>query len=303
MLRRRLLGWLLAATPLWLATEARSDDAAAGPRLSLAPAFALGARAAPANQSSLGALRKPAPEDPTHPLPRVIVDVTASKGGVSAARLQAAARRLFWAKAVACYQKSAWAEPGLRVDYALDASLSKGRLSPVAAGRAGKKARGAKTAAALKASSSTAAREIEACLRSALSGLELGLAGKPTRAQLRVRISPGDEPIPPPDAARDPGPGAIDTARVDAALTALTPQLRRCYETALDYAPELRGGLTLRLRIEPDGRVSEAFEHGAPFADERAARCILRTLRGATLAAPEGGFVRVLVGLELAPQL
>lgn len=299
MLSRRVLAWLLAGVPFCLAAEAQSDDAASAPRVTLTPSFALGTQTAPATQSSLGELAKPAPEDPTHPLPRVIVDVVASKGGVSAARLQAAARRLFWGKAVACYTKSAWAEPGLRVDDALDVSLEKGRLKPVAPGPSGKKRRAAKSTAAPPASRSAATQAIEACLARELSGLDLGLSGKRTRARLRVRISAGDEPIPPPDAARERGPGTIDGARVDTALAALTPQLRSCYVAALEYAPELRGSLALRLRIEPDGRISEAFEHGAPFADPRAARCMLRALRGATLPAPEGGFVRVLVGLDL----
>lgn len=304
MLSRRVLAWLLAGAPFCLAAEAQSDDAASAPRVTLAPIFVLGARSAPATQSSLGELAKPAPEDSTHPLPRVIVDVAASKGSVSAARLQAAARRLFWGKAIACYTKSAWAEPGLRVDAALDVSLEKGRLKPIAPGPKKRSAKSIPASATSSSAGSTSAatRTIEACLARELAGLDLGLSGKRTRARLRVRISAGDEPIPAPDAAREPGPGTIDGARVDTALAALRPQLRSCYVEALDYAPELRGSLALRLRIEPDGRVSEAFEYGAPFADARAARCMLRSLRKAALPAPEGGFVRVVLGLDLSPR-
>lgn len=290
---------LVAIATLAALVGPRAAAAAPEAGLSLGPTYLLGAREEAPAASELGPLAKEAPLDPAHPLPRVIVDVEAARGALGQAAIQAAARRLYWAKAVACYRRHAWAEQGLRVDQRFDLDIRRGHTRPVAP--AGKRAKRE------PAPTSDTGRAVASCLREAFEDFDLGLVDRPiarkggksigTRARLRVRIAPGDEPIAPPDAARERGPGTIDTTKLDASLKALAPALDACFVTALDYAPALTGELRVRLRVEPSGRVSEAFEHGGAFADPRVARCALKALRGATLEPADGGFVRVVLSV------
>jgi hypothetical protein len=95
--------------------------------------------------------------------------------------------------------------------------------------------------------------------------------------------------------------GSIDPGLVTDALRAELPRFEACYATARTWAPELAGTLPVRLRIEPSGQVSEAFEEGGPFIEERLTRCVLRHLRTLRTAAPTGGPARVVVPFTFEP--
>lgn len=276
---------------------AHAEEAPPG-RVTVAPSFALGEGKIPAARGELGALSKAVPNDPTHPLPRVTVEVLSAKGGIKQAAIQATARREFWGKAVACYRKAAFMDQTLRVKKDFNVEIKNGKaIVGKKKKKAGKNKKSADTAKDSKADPLAIA---EACVLESFNGLEMP-NGKRTTATIQVRISAGDEPIAPPDAASERGSGKIDTAEVDKSVAAMSSSFTDCYRSGLDYAPKLNGALSVRLKIEASGLVTEAFEAGGPFADERVSRCIVRTFRGAKLPAPTGGYVRVVVPMILEP--
>lgn len=244
--------------------------------------FFLGDKPVPPKQGELGPLIGERPPETGHPAPRVIVDVLEARGMKKKAA-EAAARAGSWGKVVACYGKKAWADPKLEVDVKLRVSVSKGAV---------------RSARLLRAKSKDA---VETCLTKALVGVAMPKTKRATTATLRVRVFPGDEPVPPPADAVERGPGDLDLARAKAVVEAAAPEFRSCHEQALGYAPKLWGDLAVRFRVKDDGSVVEAFEVGGPFPEDRVTRCVLRRARGLRFDAPAGGPVRFVVPLSLKP--
>jgi TonB family protein len=58
------------------------------------------------------------------------------------------------------------------------------------------------------------------------------------------------------------------------------PAIRYCYERELRRNPELRGKVTVRITIGPDGSVKDAEINASTLNDERVERCILARVRG-----------------------
>ena len=77
--------------------------------------------------------------------------------------------------------------------------------------------------------------------------------------------------------------------------------IERCYDEARTRAPELRGWESIRIQVAKDGTLSEAFEVGTQFPDERLSRCVLRALRKLVVDPPEGGSLRMFVLLRFDP--
>lgn len=287
---------LALCAALGAAHVAGAEEATPG-RVMVGASFALGEGKIPAARGELGTLSKAMPDDPTHPLPRVTVEVLSAKGGIKQAAIQATARREFWGKAVACYRKAAFMDQTLRVKKDFSVEIKNGKAI---VGKRKKKNGKSKKAADSASSKADPLAIAEACVLESFNGLEMP-NGKRTTATIQVRISAGDEPIAPPDAASERGGGKIDTAELDKSVAAMSGSFTDCYRAGLDYAPKLNGALSVRLKIETTGLVTEAFEAGGPFADERVSRCIVRTFRGAKLPAPTGGYVRVVVPMTLDP--
>jgi len=272
--------------------------AAAG-QVKLLPSFGLGERAAPAARGALGELAKEAPEDPSHPLPRVTVDVVSAKG-MKASAIQAAARRGFWAKAIKCYRQAAHLNQSLRIDQTFNVQIANGKAK-VSRGRPKVvKKKAVKKPDQAPSTAPDPKQTVDACILDSFQTLALP-NGKKTTATINVRIAAGDEPIASPSSPRERGSGTIDGPQLDRTVAQLGPSFEACYRASLDHAPKLWGTLAVRLKIEPDGRVSEAFEHGGPFPEGRVTRCVLATFRAARLLAPQGGAMRLIVPFELTP--
>ena len=77
-------------------------------------------------------------------------------------------------------------------------------------------------------------------------------------------------------------------------LATRATEVRGCYERALARDATLAGELTVRLRVEPDGRVSQTALSGDD-ALRAAGRCMEQALRGLVFPAPAGGAATVTV--------
>lgn len=276
VLARPLL--FLALASLAVATGA----SAATSKVAVGEPFLLGDKPLPPKQGELGPLVGDRPPEAGHPAPRVIVDVLDARG-MKKKEAEAAARAGSWGKIVACYRKKAWSEPDLEVDTKLRVSVSKSAI---------------KSARLIRTKSKDA---VEACLAKALVGVAMPKTRRTATATIQVRVFPGDEPVPPPEEVVEKGAGSLDLSRAKAVVEAATPDFRSCHEQALAYAPKLWGTIAVRFRVKDDGTVSEAFEVGGPFPEERVTRCVLRKARTLRFDAPEGGPVRFVVPLSLKP--
>jgi len=108
-------------------------------------------------------------------------------------------------------------------------------------------------------------------------------------AGARVRRDAGvDVPVLPPTRGR------IDPAGAQRVLATRATEVRGCYERALARDATLQGELTVRLRVEADGRVSQTALSGDD-ALRGAGRCMEAALRGLVFPAPTGGAATVTV--------
>jgi len=88
--------------------------------------------------------------------------------------------------------------------------------------------------------------------------------------------------------------GRIEPRAAQQVLATRATEVRRCYEQALARDATLQGELTVRLRVEPDGRVSQTALSGDD-ALRGAGRCMEQALRGLVFPAPRGGAATVTV--------
>jgi hypothetical protein len=79
------------------------------------------------------------------------------------------------------------------------------------------------------------------------------------------------------------------------------PHFVDCYEKTRAFTPDLRGWLSIRIQVAPDGQMQESFEAGSRFPDDHLARCVLHEVRKLTTDAPTGGAVRAVVDLRFDP--
>lgn len=94
--------------------------------------------------------------------------------------------------------------------------------------------------------------------------------------------------------ALPPTRGRIEPAGAQRVLATRATEVRACYERALARDPTLQGELTVRLRVEADGRVSQTALSGDD-ALRAAGRCMEAALRGLVFPAPAGGAATVTV--------
>jgi hypothetical protein len=91
-----------------------------------------------------------------------------------------------------------------------------------------------------------------------------------------------------------PTRGRIEAAGAQRVLATRATEVRGCYERALARDATLQGELTVRLRVEADGRVSQTALSGDD-ALRGAGRCMEAALRGLVFPAPAGGAATVTV--------
>ncbi len=91
-----------------------------------------------------------------------------------------------------------------------------------------------------------------------------------------------------------PTHGRIEPREAQRVLATRATEVRGCYERALARDATLAGELTVRLRVESDGRVSQTSLSGDD-ALRGAGRCMEGVLRGLVFPAPTGGPATVTV--------
>ena len=109
------------------------------------------------------------------------------------------------------------------------------------------------------------------------------------------------------DAARDaeevvrpPTHGRIEPREVQRVLSTRTEDLRQCYQRELQRDATLRGEVTVRVRVEDDGTVSETRSGGDPVM-LRVGRCIEDVMRAMRFPRPTGGAATVAAPFVFAP--
>ena len=219
---------------------------------------------------------------PGHPAPKVIVDVTRTRGPHLAADLQRVLRRLFWIKVVECYGLGAWNDPTLRGKASLVVSVS-------ADGKVG---------ASRVAATTFADDAVPRCLADRIRRVALPRARGRSVAFVEIQVGPGDEPMPPPPDLVVPGDGELAPAAIRAVIEAARPAFEACFAPALAYAPALWGRLGVRFHVTDRGKTDEAFEVESRFPDERVTLCVLRAARKLVFPKPADGDIRFVVPLR-----
>ena len=127
----------------------------------------------------------------------------------------------------------------------------------------------------------------DAGVRARDAGVRVRDAGVRVRdAGVRVRDAGVDVAVLPPTH------GSIDAALVRRALATRSQPLRQCYERELAHDATLHGEITVRVRVEVDGSVSQTSTGGDP-ALLRVGRCIEDVLRALRFPPPTGGAATV----------
>lgn len=240
------------------------------------------------NRGALGPLVGTVPPGPAHPHPRVVIEVTSARGGHTAKAVERAVRAGFWHGVVSCYRLDAARRPDLELDVKLVLEIR--RDGSIKSARA---ASGGKTAKSGQA---------PPCLAKKVAGIDIAQGRGGTTAHVRVRVWPGDDPLPPPDDQIVPGPGTLDLEAAREAITRAAPALAACHDKTRAYAPELWGRLAVRVHVDESGQIDEAFEVESELPDEHLRRCALAVVREVSLPAPSGGDLRVVVPLRFLPE-
>ncbi len=234
------------------------------------------------NSGGLGELVADQPGVEGHPDPRVIVNVIDVDGPHDAKKIERVARKYHWIHVVRCYQLGAWKDPLLR-------GWTKARLTIGADGR-GKKPKLVDT--------ELADGEVARCMVKKLVEIDYPPASKASNVRIEMRVSPGDEPMPPPEEEAVPGDGTLPVEAMRDGVEAGRAALEGCYRAGLLYAPKLWGRLLVRFHLSDHGVLDEAFEAGSRFPDPRTRQCLLHELRKLKFARPTGGDIRFVVPIR-----
>jgi hypothetical protein len=87
-----------------------------------------------------------------------------------------------------------------------------------------------------------------------------------------------------------------DVARV---LVDATPAMNDCYKKGLEKKPDLEGKLAVKMKVNPDGKVSSLAPADQTVPDKETAMCILQVLKGMEFPKNPGPLVSLFLPLEL----
>ena len=236
------------------------------------------------NDGGLGALvaEQPAPEG--HPDPRVIIDIEQARGGLDAKTVERISRQYHWINVVRCYRLGFYQEPTLH-------GWTRGRFTI---------SRGGKVTGHKLAKSELGDAAVAKCLLERLSELGFPRAKAGTEVKIAIKVSPGDEPLPPPDDKLVPGDGELSPDEILLALGPVLPAWEACYRAGLGYAPELWGRIPIRFHLTTEGKLDEAFDELGRFPEPRVKQCILHAARQARFPRPRKGDVRFVVPVRMS---
>lgn len=82
---------------------------------------------------------------------------------------------------------------------------------------------------------------------------------------------------------------SLDKSAIRAVFKKNSKQIRGCYETALERAPNLSGKLAVRLSVLPAGAVDSAEVASSTLGDAELERCVLDQVRTFKFPAFGGG--------------
>lgn len=235
------------------------------------------------NTGGMGELVGEPPGPEGHPDPRVTVTVDKVHGPHSKKTLQRIARKYHWINVVRCYRLGAYEDPHLR-------GWTKARFDLSSGG----KARGRKLL-----DTELKDRAVADCMVDKLADVPFGGARAGSRVWVRMKVSPGDEPMPPPEEEIVPGEGTLPLEAMTAGVEAGREAFEACYRAAFDYAPGVWGRIILRFHVTEHGKLDGAFEAGSRFPDARVQQCILHAARKLSFPKPEGGDIRFMVPIRL----
>lgn len=85
-------------------------------------------------------------------------------------------------------------------------------------------------------------------------------------------------------------------------LQALAGRSRSCYERALLQNSELKGRLSVSVKVSPTGQVCSAKVTSNQTGDEGLSTCVTQIFRSATFAPPKNGCVEAAVPLNFVPK-
>ncbi len=103
-----------------------------------------------------------------------------------------------------------------------------------------------------------------------------------------------------PEVVRPPTHGRVAPAEVQRVLATRTDALRQCYQRELQHDATLRGEVTVRVRVEEDGSVSETRSGGDPVM-LAVGRCLEGVMRALRFPRPTGGPATVAAPFVFAP--
>jgi hypothetical protein len=93
--------------------------------------------------------------------------------------------------------------------------------------------------------------------------------------------------------------GVFKAEDLKSGVALVTPAMNECYKTGLERKPDLDGKLTLKLRVDPNGKVTQVQPADTSVADQATADCIMQVVKGMDLPKNPGPLVSVLLPLEL----
>ncbi len=92
------------------------------------------------------------------------------------------------------------------------------------------------------------------------------------------------------------------TPALQSALASRGAMARSCYNTALRQNPNLKGRMTMSVKVSPSGAVCSAYVSNNSLGDQAVASCATAKFRAGGFPAPTGGCVTVNVPLNFTSQ-
>ena len=112
----------------------------------------------------------------------------------------------------------------------------------------------------------------------------------PTPTPVVAPPVPSPVPVPTPaPAATGPAPGTLEPRAVNATIRGHATEVRGCYERARMFNADLKGKVTVRATVAPDGRVGSAGIASTTANDSRLETCVAGAFRSWQFPAPAGG--------------
>lgn len=96
---------------------------------------------------------------------------------------------------------------------------------------------------------------------------------QPAPAAVYIHPAPAAVMVPPP-----PRYGVHPLVRAE--VLDKYPKFRKCYEKGLDRNPGLAGRVFVRMKVDSDGEVDEAFDYGSNLPDRDVVKCTVKVFKG-----------------------